>query len=261
MKAHSYARHLGKYRLARKAAEDAKSAAAATAAITDAKIITTVGTRDKKILRKYTKNSRGSNALLTRNKKSANKDEVVKDKETTKQKKIKSVPKLTLSIPRTPPLNNGGDVKTPTAAKPAGGGKNGPTSGQQFSCEICDKSFIVRSLYRRHMKHKHGVEPQIEERDETTPSAFVARKILKNKKRHSIASIPAAGSVSAATTPSYTSMPSPSAAFSAAAGKRENPYSRQYSTPTSSRHSFHLFFLKFYFVESNCNVSTTHIIA
>jgi hypothetical protein len=98
------------------------------------------------------------------------------------------------------------------------------------------------------MKHKHGVEPQIEERDETTPSAFVARKIIKNKKRHSIASIPAAGSSSAASTPSYTSMPSPSAAFSAAAaaGKRENPYSRQYSTPTSSRHSFHLFFfLKF----------------
>ncbi len=255
MKAHSYARHLGKYRLARKAAEDAKSAASAaaatTAAITDAKIITTVGTKDKKILRKYTKNSRGSNTLLTRNKKSANKDPVVQDSsETTTKQKIKSVPKLTLSIPRTPPMTNGCDIKTPTSAKPAAGGgrggKNGPTSGQQFSCDICDKSFIVRSLYRRHMKHKHGVEPQVEERDQTTPSAFVARKILKNKKRHSIASIPAAGSSSsnAVTTPSasaYTSMPSPSAAYSAAAvaGKRENPYSRQYSTPTSR----HIFFI------------------
>ena len=256
MKAHSYARHLGKYRLARKAAEDAKSAAAAvatTAAITDAKIITTVGTKDKKILRKYTKNSRGSNTLLTRNKKSANKEQVVQDSSETTKQKIKSVPKLTLSIPRTPPMTNGCDIKTPTSAKPAAGGgrggKNGPTSGQQFSCDICDKSFIVRSLYRRHMKHKHGVEPQVEERDQTTPSAFVARKILKNKKRHSIASIPAAGSSSsnAVTTPSasaYTSMPSPSAAYSAAAvaGKRENPYSRQYSTPTS-RHIFFYFLI------------------
>lgn len=153
MKAHSYARHLGKYRLARSEAEAAKTVAA------EAKVITTVGTKDKKILRKYTKN-RANLGVLTRKREAS--------KETSKiplesdQPKQKSVPKLTLSltVPRTPPLSAGycwGDMRTPLSRTSA----SIATSGQQFSCDICDKSFIVRSLYRRHMKHKHGVEPQV----------------------------------------------------------------------------------------------------
>ena len=130
MKAHSYARHLGKYRLARSAAE-----AAAAKAINDAKVITTVGTKDKKILRKYTKN-RSSSGILTRKR-----EKPVVDTQPEVSEKPKRVLPLRISG-GTPNLDYDSDT--------------GPTSGQQFSCDKCDKSFIVKSLYLRHMKQKHS---------------------------------------------------------------------------------------------------------
>eukprot|EP00088_Acartia_fossae_P066729 TRINITY_DN8283_c1_g1_i7.p1 TRINITY_DN8283_c1_g1~~TRINITY_DN8283_c1_g1_i7.p1 ORF type:complete len:858 (+),score=240.34 TRINITY_DN8283_c1_g1_i7:52-2574(+) len=231
MKAHSYARHLGKYRLAKSAAEAAAKTAAATK---DAKIITTVGTKDKKILRKYTKNRRNA-GVLTRKR---------PEKEVEAVEETPSTPKTPLAP--TPITSAGGD--TPSTPLPVG-----PTSGQQFSCDICDKSFIVKSLYLRHMKHKHNensketsskeakVSKKSAGNNSNTPSTptippFKPKpiKLSINTKRHSISSLAPAAPTS---TPVNTSMPSPSAASAVASlsARRENPYSRQYSTPTSSR--------------------------
>ena len=177
LKAHSYARHLGKYRLAKSAAEAAK-----TAAIADSKIITTVGTRDKKIIRKYMKN-RSNVGVLTRHKEggtvaspsgdgasavgglqhkeSTSQQQKTETKATEKPKK--SVPKLTLSlsVPKTPPTASMAAASANIKTTPSRLKNVAATSGQQFACDICVKSFIVKSLYLRHMKHKHGVEPPV----------------------------------------------------------------------------------------------------
>lgn len=207
MKAHSYARHLGKYRLARSAAE-----AAAAKATNDVKVITTVGTKDKKILRKYTKN-RSSSAILTRKK-----EKPVVETQPEVLEKPKRVSPLRISG-GTPDLDYDSD--------------KGPTSGQQFSCDKCDKSFIVKSLYLRHMKQKHSESkntPQPSNKAPKVASVIISKS--NNGKRHSISSHPSsAPSTPVPATAALSSLRN--AAHSSS--QKENPYSRQYSTPSRKR--------------------------
>ena len=106
----SYARHLGKYRIAKSSEETARK---------EAKIISTVGSKDKKIVRKYAKD-RATSGILRRT------NPILADKSHGGIGEIEPELEATLSSSKDP-----------------------------LTCVPCDKSFGVRSLYMRHISQKH----------------------------------------------------------------------------------------------------------
>jgi len=137
MKSHSYARHLGKYRLARSAEETARKEARM--------ILTTVGPKHKKIVRKYAK-ERATSGILTRKR-------AVSTTTTADEEDDNSSQSTAVSSPSTRSRRH--QTVAAAVTPPTTGGSSGGGGRQQLTCEVCDKSFGVRSMYVRHIESKH----------------------------------------------------------------------------------------------------------
>jgi len=203
MKSHSYARHLGKYRLVKSREETARR---------EAKIITTLGAKDKKILRKYTK-GRGNAGIKTR---------ITKSQDQTGSE-VEAV-----AEGAAPPVIEDDVQQT-------GEGERVPPG--PVSCTMCPKQFRTHFNYLTHVqfKHKHLAE-HIKDQKQSLRVKLTKCALPKSP---APASSPLSHSQDSPSTPSARRLSanysSPGHSSSQEGNSTPNPYSRQYSTPSRRR--------------------------